>query len=675
MSRYVVCGVAPLNTRVVGGYSASDGIWPWMASLQEGGSHFCGGSLINEFWVLTAAQCVSGKKPSDLVVYLGKTTLEGSNPHEIKKRVLKIRIHPSYDPQTKENDIALLRLQQKVTFTDYIRPVCLASQDSVFPESNLCWLTGWGNVKTNVYGVATLNTGNINEGDASDGFWPWMASLQEGGSHFCGGSLINEFWVLTAAQCVSGKKPSDLVVYLGKTTLEGSNPHEIKKRVLKIRIHPSYDPQTKENDIALLRLQQKVTFTDYIRPVCLASQDSVLDSTSWLTGWGDINTNVCGVAPLNSPIVGGNDAADGDWPWQVSLRISGSHFCGGSLINDNWVMTAAHCILSSFVDPRKVDVHLGKQSLQNTNRNVVSRIVKRFISHPGYNKINNDNDIALLHLTATVKYTDYIRPVCLPSHKSYFPAVCGTAPLNTRIVGGADAQEGSWPWQASLQKSGKHFCGGTLINKDWVMTAAHCAAGLSTTGLLVYLGKRTLIGTNQYEVSRSVSRIISHPKYNSRTIDYDIALMNLKSEVTFTNYIRPVCLASKTSVFPDGTISWISGWGNINYGVSLPSPGVLQEAQVPIVENVRCGTLMKPYSITQNMICAGYAEGGTGTCQGDSGGPLVSKQNLIWVQAGITSWGVGCAQPNKPAVYARVSQFQDWITSIVKVNLPGFVTF
>uniref|UniRef100_A0A8C1YFE2 Peptidase S1 domain-containing protein n=1 Tax=Cyprinus carpio TaxID=7962 RepID=A0A8C1YFE2_CYPCA len=253
--------------------------------------------------------------------------------------------------------------------------------------------------------------------------------------------------------------------------------------------------------------------------------------------------------------------------------------------------------------------------------------------------------------------------------------VCGQAPLNNRIVGGVDAFEGSWPWQVSLHSSnfGGHFCGGSLINSEWVLTAAHCLPNASN--LLVYLGKRTQQGVNTYEISRNVISIIVHPSYNSQTSDNDIALIHLSSTVTFNDYIKPVCLAAQNSAFPSGTSSWITGWGDVQAGVSLPAPGILQETMVPVVDNVQCNTLLGSGSVTSNMMCAGLIEGGKDTCQGDSGGPMVSKQCSVWVQSGITSWGYGCAEPNAPGVYTRVSQYQSWITNNIGQNLPGFIIF
>ncbi|XP_068193663.1 zgc:100868 isoform X2 [Antennarius striatus] len=253
---------------------------------------------------------------------------------------------------------------------------------------------------------------------------------------------------------------------------------------------------------------------------------------------------------------------------------------------------------------------------------------------------------------------------------------CGQPPLNNRIVGGQVASEGSWPWMASLHMLfGSHFCGGSLINNQWVLTAAHCLDGSSASSLVVYLGRQSQEGTNEHEVSRPVTEIILHPDYSTITSDNDIALMKLSSTVAFTNYIQPVCLAASDSTFFNGTDAWVTGWGTIGSGVPLPSPQNLMEVEVPVVGNRQCNCDYGVGAITDNMICAGLRAGGKDSCQGDSGGPMVSKQNGRWIQEGVVSFGRGCALPEFPGVYARVSQYQDWINSHINTNQPGFLTF
>ncbi|XP_062382829.1 vitamin K-dependent protein C-like [Sardina pilchardus] len=204
------------------------------------------------------------------------------------------------------------------------------------------------------------------------------------------------------------------------------------------------------------------------------------------------------------------------------------------------------------------------------------------------------------------------------------------------------------------------------------MTAAHCFDSTSTIGLVVYLGRQYLQGSaNPNMVSRSVTRIIKHPSYSTSTSDNDIALLRLSSSVNFTDYIRPVCLAAAGSTFNSGTKTWITGWGT-----TTASGGTLQQVQIPVVGLTDCREAYHPHAvITNNMMCAGLlGQGGKDSCQGDSGGPMVVEQDSVWVQAGIVSFGIGCAEAEFPGVYARVSQYESWINSTITTDHPGYVT-
>ncbi|KAA0705513.1 Polyserase-2 [Triplophysa tibetana] len=498
----------------------------------------------------------------------------------------------------------------------------------------------------------------VGGGDAVAGEWPWQVSLHSGG-HFCGGSLINNEWVLTAAHCVLGKIASKVIVYLGRQTQSGPNPNEVNRAVSRIINHPSYSSSTHDNDISLLHLSSPVTFTNYIKPVCLAAADSRFfnGTSSWVTGWGNTASGVslATTRPLQEvevPIIGsrkctclyGQKSKITNNMICAGLMQGGKDSCqgdsGGPLVSKQdsvWIQSGIVSFGEGCAKPNFPGVYGRVSQYQSWIKEHITT------NQPGF-----------------VKFISY--------------DICGRPFVPSRIVGGGDAVAGEWPWQVSLH-SGGHFCGGSLINNEWVLTAAHCFQRKNASNVIVYLGRQTQSGPNPNEVNRAVSQIINHPNYNSSTHDNDISLLHLSSPVTFTNYIKPVCLAAADSTFFNGTSSWVTGWGNTASDVPLAGTSPLQEVEVPIIGNKRCNCLYDQKSITNNMICAGLKQGGKDSCQGDSGGPLVSKQDSVWIQSGIVSFGEGCAEPNLPGVYGRVSQYQNWIKEHITTNQPGFVKF
>ncbi|XP_065138090.1 trypsin-like isoform X2 [Paramisgurnus dabryanus] len=252
--------------------------------------------------------------------------------------------------------------------------------------------------------------------------------------------------------------------------------------------------------------------------------------------------------------------------------------------------------------------------------------------------------------------------------------VCGQAPRNNKIVGGQDATEGSWPWQVSIHdlNTNSHVCGASLINNDWILSAAHCFVGSQQSDFGIYLGRQSQQGPNPQEIYRTVIQLIRHPNYNLNTQDNDIALLQLSSPVNFTEYILPVCLAAAGSEFDQGLSSWVTGWGDTSGNSNFPD--ILQEVEIPIVSSYNCN-FSYDGNITDNMLCAGLLNvGGKDSCQGDSGGPLVVRQESRWIQAGVVSFGLGCGDPSFPGVYTRVSQYQGWIASVIRGDVP-FIPF
>lgn len=258
---------------------------------------------------------------------------------------------------------------------------------------------------------------------------------------------------------------------------------------------------------------------------------------------------------------------------------------------------------------------------------------------------------------------------------------CGRAPLlENRIVGGNDATEGEWPWQVDIQTAQDgHVCGGSIITDSWILSAAHCFPNPHDVGAyFIYAGRYQLNNFNPHESVHRVRRVVIPSDYVEPHMGKDIALVQLSSQLTWSAFVSPICLPESRTLFPADMQCYVTGWGNIRKDVPLQGVGTLQEVQVPIISQASCQQMYflqttEKVTILDDMICAGFQQGGKDSCQGDSGGPLVCQMlNGTWVQAGVVSFGLGCAAANQPGVYTRVTTYVDFIRNTVpNIQLHG----
>ncbi|XP_063247980.1 acrosin-like [Prinia subflava] len=245
----------------------------------------------------------------------------------------------------------------------------------------------------------------------------------------------------------------------------------------------------------------------------------------------------------------------------------------------------------------------------------------------------------------------------------------------TRVVGGVGAAEASWPWVVSIQHPGSpklgHWCGGSLITADWVLTAAHCFDKIENVSLLyVVIGATQFTKPGLGAVARDVKQVVIHRYYKRVDYRYDVALVQLERPVECSSYIQLACVADPTLRVSNLKNCWIAGWGATT-ARSQDYSDRLQEAKVQLIDVKLCNsTGWYPGEIHPYNLCAGYPQGTIDACQGDSGGPLMcqDKKADYWWVVGITSWGEGCARPKQPGVYTSTQHFYDWIVYNMRVH-------
>ncbi|XP_017772422.1 PREDICTED: proclotting enzyme [Nicrophorus vespilloides] len=240
-----------------------------------------------------------------------------------------------------------------------------------------------------------------------------------------------------------------------------------------------------------------------------------------------------------------------------------------------------------------------------------------------------------------------------------------------RIVGGDEAGFGSFPWQAYI-RIGSSRCGGSLVSRRHVVTAGHCVARAAPRQVHVTLGDYVINSAMEPfpAYTFGVSQIQVHPffKFTPQADRFDVAVLRLDRTASHQlPHIAPICLPPKGESFL-GEVGVAAGWGALKPG-SRERPRTLQAVQVPVIDSRLCERWHRSKGIGvviyDEMLCAGYKNGGKDSCQGDSGGPLMLQKQNRWYLIGIVSAGYSCAQPGQPGIYHRVAQTVDWITRAI----------
>uniref|UniRef100_H2ZQN9 Peptidase S1 domain-containing protein n=1 Tax=Ciona savignyi TaxID=51511 RepID=H2ZQN9_CIOSA len=227
-----------------------------------------------------------------------------------------------------------------------------------------------------------------------------------------------------------------------------------------------------------------------------------------------------------------------------------------------------------------------------------------------------------------------------------------------KIIGGQIVSPGSVPYIVNLKRFGSLMCGGSILSSNYAMSAAHC--NTAAASLTVTAGDFDLSSNDGTEQASSVRRTIPHPQYNSNTMEHDIMLLELSVTIREGTSVTYANLPTANVDPRVGTNCRVSGWGNTAI-VGSNYPNKLYQVQVPVISNADCNAAYGG-DIYDGMMCLGLlGTGGKDSCQGDSGGPVECNGAIH----GVVSWGIGCAYPDYPGVYTRVSHYISFINQYV----------
>ncbi|XP_070688268.1 transmembrane protease serine 9-like [Pempheris klunzingeri] len=542
-------------------------------------------------------------------------------------------------------------------------------------------------------GFNALGSEIIHGKPVPDNLMLYMASVQNSsGHHICGGFLVSEGFVVTAAHCDRANPTS---VVLGTHNLKKTDNKKMRYSVERSCRHPSFDNVQSGDDIMLLKLSQKARLNRRVQPIQLPKAEiKIRDKGKCrVAGWGFTRTGGEVVKVLQVVNVSILDLKVCKEEWgHIRVKLPANVICAGGYNTNKGFCKgdSGGPLVCSGVAVGVVsfnrDLNCNYPDAPNVYTNVskylswIRGILKQkkcslwLKPYLGKEKPSELNAAQFMALSSTIKVTHSsvkscdlhsqigTQVTCLAGimhglHKFllFHVLTClGQNVCGSKIINGEEAPQNSMLYMASVQANGVPVCGGFLISKDFVVTAAHC----DMRHLHVVLGAHNLKSANK--TVRSIGKKCKHPSYNKVGTGNDIMLLKLSSEVELGREIQLIKLPSSDMNIEENKICNVAGWGFTRTG-GVPVDA-LRMVDVSVISWQACEK--KWTGLPANVICAGGYNTTKGFCQGDSGGPLVCDARAV----GVVSFNrqTICDYPDFPNVYTDISKFLPWINTILE---------